>query len=85
MIHTHPAMKLVSILTRVTAGAAAVLAVAILFNTHAIAAYATATSAFLLLILARDYSSQARRWQPRLVPTHQPPSRRSRQSFRLAA
>ncbi|HVU23078.1 MAG TPA: hypothetical protein VHE13_03065 [Opitutus sp.] len=78
-------MKLISVLTRVTAGAAAALAVAILFNTYAGAAYAVATSAFLLLIVARDYSPRAPRWQPRLVPTHRTPPRRRSQSFRLAA
>ncbi|HWA84597.1 MAG TPA: hypothetical protein VG710_00115, partial [Opitutus sp.] len=84
-IHALPAMKLVSILTRVAVGTAAALAIAILFNTLAGAAYAIATSAFLLLIVARDYSPRAQRWQPRLAPTHRTPPGRKNQSLRLAA
>lgn len=77
-------MKLISLLTRVTAGTAAVFAIAFLSNWHASAAYAIATSAFLLLIVARDYSPRARRWQPRLAPVHRTPGARAKQRLRLA-
>ena len=85
MIRTVPAMKLVSILSRVTAVAAVASAIAFLSNWHAGAVYAAATSAFLLLIFARDYSPRARRWTPRVAPAHRTPPARSRQRFGLAA
>ncbi len=60
---TFRTMKLISSLALVVAIGAFLLSLA---STHyALALYTVAFSASLVLVLATDYSSRARRWEPR--------------------
>ena len=84
MFASTPAMKLIDLLSRVSIVTMLAFVLGVVFDEYAIACYAVATSALLLLIVAHDYAPSARRWQPALAST--PAARaRSSQSLRLAA
>jgi cell shape-determining protein MreD len=77
-------MKLVTLLSRVTALCFAAFSIGVIFDMHAGALFGCAVSAFLLLTVTHDYSGPVRRWEPRLVGDADP-ARRSASTLRLAA
>jgi len=79
-------MKLVSFFSRVAAVATTAFLLAVLFDHYVAAFFGIAASSFFLLIVAKDYAPKSRRWEPRLVPVHEPrPRSPDRHRFRLAA
>lgn len=85
MITHAPAMKLISLLSRLSLLATAGLAVGLLSGHYTAAFFLTGSSALFLLILAHDYAPAKRRWHPRLRPATVAATARSKQRFRLAA
>jgi len=78
-------MKTLTLLSRTTVLTTAAFALALAFNTFAVAAFAVAATSLLLLVAARDYKTPARRWEPGLRTAPVGPVLPKDHRFRLAA